>query len=106
MILATAGVVDPDRETARAIAGALLDERLVACANIIGPIESHFVWQGEMQTSEEYGVLFKLDARTLDHAVALVTFQGTTAVQTRLTVETILLPLRHNGTTYSSTYPT
>lgn len=40
-------------------------------------------------------------AVTEDHAVALVTFQGTTAVQTRLTVETILLPLRHNGTTYS-----
>lgn len=40
-------------------------------------------------------------AVTEDHAVALVTFQGTTAVQTRLTLETILLPLRHNGTTYS-----
>lgn len=40
-------------------------------------------------------------AVTEDHAVALVTFQGTTAVQTRLTVETILLPLRHNGTTGS-----
>jgi len=40
-------------------------------------------------------------AVTEDHAVALVTFQGTTAVQTRVTVETILLPLRHNGTTQS-----
>jgi len=40
-------------------------------------------------------------AVTEDHAVALVTFQGTTAVQTRLTIETILLPLRHNGTTQS-----
>ena len=40
-------------------------------------------------------------AVTEDHAVALVTFKGTTAVQTRLTVETILLPLRHNGTTQS-----
>jgi hypothetical protein len=40
-------------------------------------------------------------AVTEDHAVALVTFQGTTAVHTRLSVETILLPLRHNGSTHS-----
>ncbi len=38
-------------------------------------------------------------AVTEDHAVALVTFQGTTAVHTKLAVETILLPVRHNGTT-------
>jgi hypothetical protein len=40
-------------------------------------------------------------AVTEDHAVALVTFQGTTAVHTRLSVETILLPLRHNGNTHT-----
>jgi hypothetical protein len=40
-------------------------------------------------------------AVTEDHAAALVTFEGTTAVHTRLSVETILLPLRHNGTTHS-----
>ncbi len=40
-------------------------------------------------------------AVTEDHAVALITFQGTTAVHTRLTVETILLPVRHNGSTHT-----
>lgn len=40
-------------------------------------------------------------AVTEDHAVALITFQGATAVQTRMTVETILLPIRHNGSTGS-----
>jgi hypothetical protein len=38
-------------------------------------------------------------AVTEDHAVALVTFQGMTAVHTRVQVETILLPIRHNGNT-------
>lgn len=38
-------------------------------------------------------------AVTEDHAAALVNFQGTTAVHTKLAVETILLPLRHNGST-------
>lgn len=40
-------------------------------------------------------------AVTEDHAVALINFQGTTAIHTRLSVESILLPVRHNGTTQS-----
>jgi hypothetical protein len=38
-------------------------------------------------------------AVTEDHAVALVTFQGTTAIHTKVQIETILLPVRHNGGT-------
>ena len=60
-------------ENARNLSIAVVGAGLAACANVIGPIESHYVWQGAMQSSEEYGVLFKLDARTLDQAVAMVT---------------------------------
>jgi periplasmic divalent cation tolerance protein len=59
----------PDRETARAIAGHLLDEGLVACANIIGEVESLFVWQGERGSAAETAVLFKTSAARLDQAV-------------------------------------
>ena len=59
-------------ENARNLAIAVVGSGLAACANVIGPLESHFVWQGAMQSSEEYGVLFKLDARTLDAAIAMV----------------------------------
>jgi hypothetical protein len=38
-------------------------------------------------------------AVTEDHAVALITFTGLTAIHTRMTIETILLPVRHNGST-------
>jgi hypothetical protein len=38
-------------------------------------------------------------AVTEDHAVALITFQGVTAINTKMPVETILLPVRHNGST-------
>lgn len=39
-------------------------------------------------------------AVTEDHAVALITFQGQTSVaSSRVNVETILLPVRHNGST-------
>jgi hypothetical protein len=40
-------------------------------------------------------------AVTEDHAVALVTFQGTTPIHTKTSFETILLPVRHNGSTQS-----
>lgn len=40
-------------------------------------------------------------AVTEDHAVALITFQGTTPIHTKTTFETILLPVRHNGSTQS-----
>lgn len=59
----------PDRETARAIAGQLLDERVVACANILGEIESLFVWQGQRDSAAETAVLFKTSAARLDQAV-------------------------------------
>lgn len=59
----------PDRETARTIAGHLLDAQLVACANLVGEIESHFLWQGERDTAVETGVLFKTTAALLPQAV-------------------------------------
>jgi hypothetical protein len=38
-------------------------------------------------------------AVTEDHAVALVTFQGSTPIDTKTSFESILLPIRHNGST-------
>lgn len=59
----------PDAETARAAAAALLDERLIACANIMGAIESHFVWEGARASGNEVGVLFKTTAGGLEPLV-------------------------------------
>ena len=41
-------------------------------------------------------------AVTEDHAVALVTFQGTTPIHTKANFEALLLPIRHNGATNTS----
>jgi periplasmic divalent cation tolerance protein len=49
----------PDADSARAAAGQLLDAQLIACANILGPIESHFVWNGVRESAAEVAVLFK-----------------------------------------------
>lgn len=60
----------PDAEAARAIAGTLLDERVIACANIIGPMEAVFAWEGKIQSANEVGVLFKTTAATMSRALA------------------------------------
>lgn len=59
----------PDRESAHAAIAAMLAARLVACANIVGEIESHFLWQGTQDSALERGVLFKTTAARLDDAV-------------------------------------
>lgn len=59
----------PDRASAREVANCLLDEKLIACANLVGPIESIFEWNGTRDGSEEIGVLFKTDSRKLAQAV-------------------------------------
>jgi periplasmic divalent cation tolerance protein len=59
----------PDAESARALAGALLDEGLIACANILGAIESHFVWDGARASGTEVGVLFKTTGDCLAMAI-------------------------------------
>src|SRR5215212_4410076 len=52
----------PDAETARRIARELVNEKLVACANILPPVESIYRWQGKLEQSTEVLVLFKLSA--------------------------------------------
>ena len=52
-------VTAPDLNTGRALAKAALEFRLVACANLIPKIESHYWWLGRMESSTEVLVLFK-----------------------------------------------
>lgn len=59
----------PDRATAEEAAGALLDEGLVACANILPGVVSLYVWRGARERGEEVGVLFKTNAAALSQAI-------------------------------------
>jgi periplasmic divalent cation tolerance protein len=42
------------REDAETMAAALLEKRLVACAQISGPVSSSYWWQGKIVSSAEY----------------------------------------------------
>lgn len=55
-----------DEASASAVAGQLLDEGLVACANLIPGIRSLFVWDGARGEASECGALLKTDATMLD----------------------------------------
>jgi periplasmic divalent cation tolerance protein len=52
-------VTAPDLKTARALAKAALSARLIACANLIPKIESHYRWQGKIESSAEVLLILK-----------------------------------------------
>ena len=52
-------VTTASKQEAEKIAQHLLEEKLIACANIIGPVSSLFRWSGNMERAEEYLVLMK-----------------------------------------------
>ncbi|WP_108789619.1 divalent cation tolerance protein CutA [Erythrobacter sp. Alg231-14] len=60
----------PDGDSARRIAGQLLSERLIACANIVPNVESVFEYNGEISTAIEVSVLFKTTSARLNACVA------------------------------------
>ncbi len=60
----------PDAGSAAAAATTLLDERLIACANIVPQMLSLYEWNGERGEAGEAGMLIKTDAALLARAMA------------------------------------
>jgi periplasmic divalent cation tolerance protein len=52
-------VTAPDLKTARKLARAALDARLIACANLVPKIESHYWWQEKIESGTEVLMLLK-----------------------------------------------
>jgi periplasmic divalent cation tolerance protein len=62
----------PDAATASAIARRLVEQRLVACVNILPQVQSVYRWQGEIETAGEATLLIKTtQARYPDLEAAL-----------------------------------
>lgn len=59
-----------DEAQAEQAANILLDEGLVACANIVPAVRSLYIWRGESGEARECGVLFKTHASLLARAIA------------------------------------
>ncbi|MCL5877329.1 MAG: divalent-cation tolerance protein CutA [Candidatus Bathyarchaeota archaeon] len=52
-------VTTKDKAEAEKISQTLLDEKLIACANIISPVASCFLWEGKIDRAEECLIVMK-----------------------------------------------
>lgn len=59
-----------DADEAERIARVLVEERLAACANILGPCRAIYRWQGTIEQGDEVAVLFKTRADMADKLIA------------------------------------
>ena len=58
----------PDVQSVEQAAARLLEERLIACANILGESRSIYRWDGEVQSAKEIIALFKTSPAMARHA--------------------------------------
>ena len=60
------------QEEAQKIASALLEQRKAACVNIVPRVDSHFWWEGKLETDQEALMIIKTKASLVDELVGLV----------------------------------
>ncbi len=68
MVLVTTGSV----EEARLLARAILEKKLAACVNLLPGVESHYWWQGKLDSAQEVMLVIKSSAEQFDELAALV----------------------------------
>ena len=61
-----------DRDALEAIVEQLLQERLIACGQVLGPVSSSFRWEGEVQREQEWLALLKTATALADPVRARV----------------------------------
>lgn len=81
-------VTAPDLRTARRLAAAALAARLIACANVIPKIESHYWWQGKIERGQEAMLVMKTTRARLGALEKLILAQHPYA-----TPEFVVLPI-------------
>ena len=88
-------VTAPDLKTARGLARAALKARLIACANVMPRIESHYWWQGKIESSAEALLVLKTTAARLAALERLIV-----ARHPYDTPEFIVLPVKRGNRRY------
>ena len=53
----------PDKKLAQKICKLVVKKSLACCCQIIGPIESHYIWENRAEVSKEYLCLIKTTAK-------------------------------------------
>ncbi len=68
IVLTTAG----SKAEAQKIGRALVERKLAACVNVVGPIESVYRWKGAVETAEEFLCIVKTSATAVDKVSAAI----------------------------------
>ena len=63
IVLSTAG----SAEEAHKIAQGLVERRLAACVNVVGPIQSVYRWKGAVESASEHLLVIKTTAAAFPH---------------------------------------
>lgn len=84
-----------DAAEARAISKGLLESKLIACANIIGGVQSLFWWQGKIDEASEVLLVMKTKKALFKKLIAKVR-----ALHSYDTPEVIALPVMAGSTDY------
>jgi periplasmic divalent cation tolerance protein len=88
-------VTAPDLKTARRLAQAALEAKLIACANLVPRIESHYWWQGKLERGNEVLMILKTTRACLAKLEKLVVREHPYDMP-----EFLVLPLAHGHTRY------
>lgn len=72
MKLSMGYITTSTKAEAKEIVLALLEEKLIACANIIDGVESYFIWEDEINYSKEAVIFFKTRTGNEDKIIKLV----------------------------------
>ena len=88
-------VTAPDLKMARVLAKAALKAKVIACANLIPKVESHFWWRGKIESSAEVLIVLKTTKTKLDALEKLIL-----ARHPYDTPEFLVLPLRAGNQKY------
>lgn len=88
-------VTAPDVKTARALARAALNSRLVACTNLVPRIESHYWWRGRIEAGGEVLLVMKTTTTRLAALEKLIV-----ATHPYDTPEFVVLPISRGNRSY------
>ena len=72
MKLSVGYITAPNKAEARKLAQALVEEKLVACVNILPDAESYFEWDGEVTKQMEAVMIFKTREKNEEKIIKLV----------------------------------
>ena len=67
-VLTTAG----SEEEAQRLSSALVERRLAACVQVVGPVSSRYRWQGEIEEATEWQCVAKTEARLYPRVEAAI----------------------------------